>query len=176
MSSKLASLHAGLIARKGEAAPAIAHPAFSYVDGPRPAPQPIRREGDGIERRSFGSPAVPARDGGPWTDGRAQDIPVDVLEPSVREPVRTAPPAPEAVRSAPMRKPVTGDESRPFRLTLRLSADQRRRLRIAAAKEEMSLQEVLSDALDSHLDTLCACALRECTCLAREDNLQKARS
>jgi len=176
MSSKLASLHAGLIARKGEAAPAVAHPAFSYVDGPRPAPQSIRREADGIERRSFGAPAVPARDGSPWTDGRAEPTRVDVLEPSAPEPVRTAPPALEAVRAAPARKPATGGESRPFRLTLRLSADQRRRLRIAAAKEEMSLQEVLSDALDSHLDRLCACALRECTCLARAENLQDARS
>lgn len=165
MSSKLASLHAGLIARKGEATPAVAHPAFSYVDAPRPAPQPVRHDGNGngngIERHSFATPGAPP----------AGDVP----QLRAPEPVRAAPSAPERpVRAAPVRRHVAGNEPRPFRLTLRLTADQRRRLRIAAAKEEMSLQEVLSDALDSHLDTLCACDLRECSCLAREDSQHDA--
>jgi predicted HicB family RNase H-like nuclease len=56
-----------------------------------------------------------------------------------------------------------------YRLTFRMTPDQRRRLRIAAAKEDQSLQQLLSDALDGHLDGLCACSLRDCTCLARHD-------
>jgi len=161
MSSKLASLHAGLIARKGEARPAIAHPAFSYVDAPRPAPQPLRQDGDGMQRRSF---------------ARAVALPSgDVPEPLAPEPVRAAPRTPEPVlRAAPRRKPVDDDHARHFRLTFRMTSEQRRRLRIAAAKGEKSLQELLSEALDSHLDSLCACELRECTCLAREGSQGEA--
>jgi hypothetical protein len=162
MSSKLASLHAGLIARKGEAAPAVAHPAYSYVDGPRPAPQPMRRDGDGIEWRSFGAPAALP----------SADAPEPV--PALVRATPPTPPAPEPVRAVPPQKPAADDHAGPYRLTFRMTADQRRRLRIAAAKEEMSLQELLSNALDSHLDTLCACKLHECTCLAREGGQHEA--
>ncbi len=160
MSSKLASLHAGLIARKGEARPAIAHAAFSYVDAPRPAPQPLRQDGDGMQRRSFARVVAPP----------AGDVP----EPPAPAPVRAAPRTPEPVRAAPRRKPVDDDHARHFRLTFRMTSEQRRRLRIAAAKGEKSLQELLSEALDSHLDSLCACELRECACLAREGSQGEA--
>lgn len=158
MSSKLATLHAGLIARKGEARPAIAHAAFSYVDAPRPAPQPVRQDG-GIEEHGPSMAPQPAA-----------DVPVTPAP----KPVSAAPRPPARVRAAPPQKSEDNDHSKPFRLTFRMSADQRRRLRIAAAKEEKSLQEVLSDALDNHLDTLCACALRECSCLAREQGQPEA--
>ena len=158
--SKLATLHAGLIARKGEARPAMAHAAFSYVDGPRPAPQPLRHDGEGIERHSL----VPA----------AALPPADAPAAPQPEPVRPPRPARTPARAAPPQKSEDDDHSKPFRLTFRMSADQRRRLRIAAAKEEKSLQELLSDALDGHLDTLCACAMRECSCLAREQGQRDA--
>lgn len=159
MSSKLATLHAGLIARKGEARPAIAHAAFSYVDAPRPAPQPIRQGGDGIERHIIGTATTPP--------------PAEAPAAPAAKPARAAPSASKLVRTASSRNE-DDDQSKPFRLTFRMSADQRRRLRIAAAKEEKSLQELLSDALDGHLDTLCACALRECSCLAREQSQPEA--
>lgn len=171
MSSKLASLHAGLVVRKGEAMPAISHPSFSYIDAPRPAPQPVRRDVDAGLRRSFASPAARLQ---------RQDVEMktDVEAMSDERFSRpfdddAAPPPSQVVRPAVPRQPVemgaADDRLGPYRLTFRMTRDQRRRLRIAAAKKDMSLQTLLSEALNAHLDSLCACALRECTCLAREE-------
>ena len=111
MSSKLATLHAGLIARKGEARPAIAHAAFSYVDAPRPAPQPIRQGGDGIERHIIGTATTPP--------------PAEAPAAPAAKPARAAPSASKLVRTASSRNE-DDDQSKPFRLTFRMSADQRR--------------------------------------------------
>lgn len=163
MSSKLASLHAGLVARKGEAVPAISHPSFSYTDTAWPT-----------EQQAW------------WDDEDDRPSVIDAsvarLHPAATRPVeRPAPvrddppvrPVPRAVPAATEDKPVeahaAGDTLGPYRLTFRMTHDQRRRLRIAAAKKDMSLQAVLAEALDAHLDSLCACSLRDCTCMAREE-------
>lgn len=159
MSSKLASLHAGLVARKGEAMPAISHPAFSYVDTPRP----IRREDDSVERRSFSTAAnspAPAR-----VEQRVQQRAAHESEARPQPQRSVAAPAPRK----PKREKSETQGARSYQLTFRMTRDQRRRLQIAAAQTDKSLQQTLSDAIDNHLDGLCACSLKECACMARND-------
>jgi len=84
-------------------------------------------------------------------------------------------PARERNTSVPRPRPsgaknVSKDQPAPFRLTLRMTADQRRRLRIVAAQKDQTLQKSASEALDAYLDSLCACAMRDCACLARHEN------
>lgn len=208
--SSFASLHSGLIARKGEAAPANRHSAFSYVDEVRrdvsrealkeQEPQKAEEHEEEIyhiEQR----PSLFNRPANPVPASHAPELPKDELEPAAEAdadkafansepdpvPATVEPEAqtPAAYEPAPAPEPVSepvapvvaasahkhddaDEHTGPYRLTFRMTADQRRRLRIAAAKQDTSLQHVLADALDNHLDGLCACSLSECTCLARE--------
>lgn len=59
------------------------------------------------------------------------------------------------------------------RFTFRMTHEQRHRLRLAAAIRDQSLQTMLSDALDNHLNGLCACSLKDCACMAAAEAAQR---
>ncbi|MEX0853353.1 MAG: hypothetical protein WD036_08760 [Bauldia sp.] len=161
MTSKFASLHADLLARKGEAAPVFSDPAVSYVDAPRPL-----QASDAAEvRRDVAS-----------ADGLRLIAEKIMMDPpaATRVSAETGrPPHLRAVGSPAPRKPIrkdaNGEHQGPYRFTFRISPDQRRRLRVAAAQKGCSLQQSLGEALDKYLDGLCACSLKDCACLARRD-------
>lgn len=164
MTSKLASLHAGLVARKGEAAPAVSHTAFSYTDSRREVAleavaRPERDEGNDRARAAVERPL------------RTEETPAGPYRAAPRAPAQSQVRTLERTASVaePRSEVERGKEHGPYRLTFRMTPDQRRRLRIAAAQNEQSLQQLLSEALDNHLDGLCACSLSTCTCLSRED-------
>jgi len=150
MTSKLASIHAGLVARKGEAMPALSNPGFSYVDSPRPVHETTAR----AQPRT--AIAEPAGHRSPSHDNMAPALPISRTDTT-------------SLKRKPARKDVEGEHPGPYKLTFRMTKDQRRRLRIAAAQRDLSLQQLLSEALDNHLDGLCACSLEACNCLARNE-------
>jgi hypothetical protein len=145
--AKYASLHAGLLARKGEAAPAVP-PGFTgagHADNaaPRqadrrdvdltPAPQPLfaRKPPDRPERDE---------DAGPGAKGCC------------------------GARPGPGEDPHAGVD-RAARAEVRLTAEQKRRLRTVAVQMNWPQQRILSDALDAWLAALCAGEMRNCSCL-----------
>lgn len=142
MSNSFASLHAGLVARKGEATPAVSHSAFTYVDAPRQETRPEQ------------VPPTPV-----VTRSAPIDAKQKVSRPSVAPRVQKKTTAPQKATR----------QTAKYRLTFRMTHEQRRRMRIAMAQTDLSLQHILSDALDNYLDGLCACSLSECACMARDD-------
>jgi len=153
---KYASLHAGLLARKGEASPAIPSAAagpVSYVDAPAPTPTPVERRD--IEARSHRSarPAKPVIACEPETDTTCcqgltgTDLPAD---------------------------PHAG-LARHHRAQLRLTAEQKRRLRTLAVQTDWSQQRILSDALDAWLDRISETEMRGCACLRNRDAVSPSR-
>jgi hypothetical protein len=150
--SKFATIHGGLLARKGEAAPAIRHSNahVSYSDGPPPVPAagpvapPEPRPPLPLLDVTFGDMRVPEA-----------GVPTSCPGPSVRPKPRQA-----CGREAPLDK---GD--RPAgRVSMRLTERQKRMVTIAAAVLGRSQQKLLSDALDAHLARLGAGELRSCAC------------
>jgi len=151
MTSKLASLHAGLVARKGEAMPALTNPALTYVDTPRPVHETSTNSQRHTMASALGQPPAVATTPANRFSSSKEEEPVAV--PSLQKPLLDT---------------EEGSHHGPYRLSFRMTKDQRRRLRIAAAQNDRSLQQMLSVALDNHLDGLCACSLKECACLARK--------
>jgi len=171
MTSKFANLHAGLLARKGDATPVFTNPAVSYVDAPRP-------EGDGEDgamiRRN-----VASADGLPLMAEKAMgaDDPAAALTPGMAGAVAHAHAHANngarahlhSVKTTPPKKrarKLNGDHQGPYRFSFRMPPDQHRRLRVAAAQKNISQQQALEQALENYLDGLCACSLKECNCLA----------
>lgn len=169
--SRYASLHAGLLARKGEASPAL-HSAFagaSYVDAPAPEPRDPgeRRDATGADlpERALllrkapafdaaGAPArEPAHDPAPDTPA-VQPLPADAAARGCCEGAEVTWPA----------DPHAGID-RLHRVEARLTAEQKRRLLTVAVQSGHSQQRILSDALDAWLDALCAGDMKECACL-----------
>ena len=163
MSAKYASLHAGLLARKGEASPAIPSPlgGVSYID------QPQRRDVD------------PPRLETPYDDRRRQDASLIARkagpsgpEPSgsqtLKTPASASPPSgccsgAAAPHSPP---PLPGpDAPLDFRASVRLTAEQKRRLGTVSVQMNWSQQRILAIALDEWLDRLCTTQMRHCACL-----------
>ena len=163
MTSKLASLHGGLVARKGQATPALSNSALTYMDAQRP-----ERESD-IRLEPYAAPAKEQSTPPPQT-------PAPTPLPSYEEkPVRQSKPKTSVARSSSStdksrRKTAKDTHPGPYRLTFRMTHDQRRRLRIASAQKDRSLQQLLGEALDNYIDGLCACSLQQCACLAREED------
>jgi hypothetical protein len=149
--SKYASLHAGLLARKGEASPAIpsGFANASYVDAPPPEAGSQRRDVEARSSRSV-SPSKPVVE---------CDRPRAACEDSAQAPSCCA----GAGRMLPQ-DPHAGIE-RTGRAEVRLTAEQRRRLRTVAVQTSRSQQRILSDALDAWLDRLCETEMQDCTCL-----------
>ncbi len=163
MTAKFASLHAGLLARKGQAAPVFMNPAVAYIDDPRPIGE---ADDDDVQRRDVASadglPLMAEKIGG-------DDVSNGQLTPMMMNGIRPA-------RAGPRKPRLVTDEDHhdsPYRFSFRMPADQHRRLRVAAAQKNISLQQALSDALDNYLDGLCACSLKECNCMARQGEAQK---
>lgn len=175
MANKFATIHSGLLARKGEAMPAMSSHLAVYTDGPPPT-----AGGDtGAGRRDVAQP-----EGLPLIATKTHDEPwFGRREPGDDTPVRLAAPFVAEVdgRAETAGEHPHGHGNRPpggrYKLTLRLDVERRRRLRIVAAQHDRSLQRVLVDALDKYLDGLCACSMKDCACLAprREAEAVKAK-
>ena len=150
--SKFATIHGGLLARKGEAAPAVRHDHahVSYRDGPpsmpdsRLAPPPEVRPTLPLLDVTFGDMQIPEA-----------GVPASSPEPQVRPALKQA-----CGRETPLRK---GDGPA-GRVSMRLTERQKRMVTIATAVLGRSQQKLLSDALDAHLDHLGAGELRSCGC------------
>lgn len=75
------------------------------------------------------------------------------------EPMLTAPGSAPSKAGRTTRRP-PGETGRPAKLTLRLAAAQHRRLRVAAACRDTSMQALMTAALDHYLadaEDVCAC-------------------
>jgi hypothetical protein len=157
--SKFATIHGGLLARKGEAAPAVRHDQahVSYRDQPPSAPD--ARLAPPTEVR----PSLPLLD---VTFGDMQvpeaGMPASCPEPHVRPGLRQA-----CGRETPVRK---GDGPA-GRVSMRLTERQKRMVTIATAVLGRSQQKLLSDALDAHLAHLGAGELQSCACF--KENLRR---
>jgi len=143
--SKYASLHAGLLARKGEAAPAIpsgfAEPG--YADRADARPPEDRRD---VEQRGD-RPLLPRKPAG--------DAPAETQRPACC--AGGAPPDLSADPHAGI--------ARTGRAEVRLTAEQKRRLRTVSVQTGQPQQRILSTALDAWLDRLCETEMRHCACL-----------
>lgn len=123
---KFAPMHAGLLARKGEAAPSAE---------PRP---PLLAPVAQLQHEPAPSPAVASA------------------------PLEAGPDLSCAGEGRRIAAP-----ERPVRAGVRLDPEQSRRLRLAAAILGSSQQELISEALDRHLDRLAEGALQSCACFRR---------
>lgn len=134
--SKYASLHAGLLARKGEAEPAIpsGFSGTSHVDRP-PA-------------RTSASPLLPPKRAGADADA---GTPRQGCCAGGEPPDLAADPHAGLARTG--------------RAEVRLTAEQKRRLRTVSVQTGQSQQRILSAALDAWLDGLCEAEMRHCACL-----------
>lgn len=142
MTTRYASLHSGLLARKGEALPAgPTRLAAAYY-----APEPVSDAASRSEAPARLTPPPPPAE--PDAKPRAAG---EVVAPPQRQ-------------RKPAHTPATANSSR-RKTTVRLSADQHRRLRIAAAQLECSQQSLISEALETLLDQLAAGRLPDCSCL-----------
>lgn len=177
--TKFASLHSGLLARKGQAAPAIASamsPAAYTNNLPPEAP---------LLAEAWPQEALPP-----------QPLPLQPLPPQpqlqelparerLEHEFRTVFPHAEIQNKASSNSASCGcaasrtdnppnihtvpesAKSRKYQVRLRIDAEQRRRLRTAAAQFGISNQQILSNALSTYLDRLGQDSLKNCACLAQ---------
>jgi hypothetical protein len=152
-----ASLSSGLLARKGQAKPAMRPQGFGHYgqpgddlgwndmgyDAPRPAP-PSQRPAVVVQQEELAASFAP----GPV---------VEKPHPPV---IETAPAPAPAARSRPASrarkpepKPVEAD-GRKAAFTLRLDADRHLRLRLASAVGRRSSQQLVTEALDALLASM----------------------
>jgi hypothetical protein len=135
MSAKFASLHSGLLARKGQATPAMVplpvvpeRGSFSYTDAPAPA------------RDETCCRAVESQPAGAHADsGAGLHRPMEVHHD-------------------------VGVDHRTH-VSVRLSPEQLRRLKTAAAQLHVSQQKLMADGLEFILDKLAGEDLAGCRCL-----------
>lgn len=135
----LASLTAGLLARKGAARPAMRPQLYNAQDDlgwndmgdPAPAPAPVKPV----------AAVVPIAFGAPADEAPAAPPPV-VVQQTVLAEAFTAAPAP---RAAP------GSRGKSA-FTLRLDAERHLKLRLMGAHQHRSAQSLVTEALDRFLD------------------------
>ena len=140
MSAKFASLHSGLLARKGQATPAMVPlpvvpqaGSFSYVDAPAPArAESCCGAGGAAEKQSANALAA-----GGTNSNRA-------LEHGAHRDI--------------------GADHRTH-VSVRLNSEQLRRLKTAAAQLHVSQQKLMADGLELYLDKLAVEDLAGCRCL-----------
>lgn len=165
--SKFAAIHGGLLARKGQASPAM---PLTQIDVaardilPLAESSPADEQWQNIRSR-LDLPSAPKG------EGRAEPT----VGPDVAQPTKSAnfqPPkitpvmeAGTAVSCAPA--PAVARTPN-YRVTLRITAGQRRRLRIIAAQLEKPNQQIMSDALDMYLDHLRENEMKGCACLKQQ--------
>jgi len=137
-----ASLHGGLLARKGAAAPSAGKPTLVHGgagDAYSAQRRDVAQDGGPPARSAFGTRG----------DARSRR---DALEEAMSN------------EFARPRAAGEGDAARAARATLRLTREQLRRLRLAAALMDVSQQELLAEALDDKLAALARGPLRDCRC------------
>lgn len=167
----LASLSSGLLARKGQARPAMRPQGFGGFGGPSgalddlgwndmgeapaPAPAPVAdlpaeapvppvlRQREALEQELAAAP-------------EPQTVAPEAVAPEpqviVPEPKDVAAPSPVAAKPRIARAPVTRGAKAAF--TLRLDAERHLRLRLASATQNRSAQLLVTEALDTLLATL----------------------
>ena len=111
--ARFARVHAGLLARKGEAAPAALHPGanVTYLESPAPR-RPARRD----EAVEFEQP-----------------------------------------------------QGEHFRLALRMTKEQRRKMWLVSARLGLSRQEILDRALDTFMAEIAGTDMKDCHCFGWND-------
>lgn len=168
-----ASLHSGLLARKGHASPAFQSAAAlaannAYDAPPSPASNVTRPE---FERRDIPQNTV---------DRTPIARPLKGLTPS-RTPSNEETHEPAdgdgdakcildcktELEEAPTPVEETGKAKTRYKISARINSEQRRRLRILAALFDWPNQKILSDALDSYLDSLYEQESIGCSCLKK---------
>jgi hypothetical protein len=139
MSAKFASLHSGLLARKGQATPAVLPlPVVpeavhaSYVDAPAPAQ----------DESCCGGAELVAKRSSAAQSAHAQ-----------------------AHRSADHDEHQELNGEHRTHVSVRLTPEQSRRLKTAAAQLHTSQQKIMADGLELYLDKLALEDLRGCRCL-----------
>lgn len=155
----MASLTSGLLARKGDARPAM-RPAYVPKTVVANLPTSLQRHSpDRIERTEYSAndrgavAQFPAIAPAPTTPVAADTTPVmaqqERLARALAAPAATPPaaahPAPE-----PASKPAKAKAA----FTLRLDPERHLRLRLARALSQRSAQQIVCDALDAYLDRL----------------------
>ena len=166
MRAQYASLHAGLLARKGEASPAIPSPLgpVSYTDLPqRRDVDPPHPENQPREAHRPDAPLFARKRAGIPETGSAKPG-----QQASETPATASPPggccSGAATRSPP--PPLPGpDAPLDHRAAVRLTAEQKRRLGTVSVQMNWSQQRILAIALDAWLDQLCMTEMRNCACL-----------
>lgn len=159
-----ASLSSGLLARKGQAKPAMRPQGFNGFGAPS--------EDLGWNDMGFDAPRVAPADAPAVVHQQvelAQHFALPVEEPLVEAAV-TAAPAPKARR--PKAKPVLNGHKAAF--TLRLDEDRHLRLRLASALHRRSSQRLVTEALDALLNDMPG--LDEMVAKARAGNMRKTNA
>ena len=130
----MASLTSGLLARKGDARPAIRR-AYVPMTTVAPLPSSLQREAD--------------HDDLGWNDSGSEEPPVvkqqqERIARSFASPAKRAPSKPPAAAPRPVKAKAA--------FTLRLDADRHLLLRLASALANRSSQHLVTEALDAFLD------------------------
>lgn len=149
----MASLSSNLLARKGQARPAMRPQGFVGLSpgttqddlgwndmGEEPAPAAAKpevlRQIEALDEQISQPAPAPARE-------------------AVAEPVAPPPPAPARRAAAPpSRAPKPADRTAKFAFTLRLDNDRHLRLRLASALSNRSAQHLVCQALDAFLESM----------------------
>jgi len=177
MSAKYASLHAGLLARKGEASPATPSPLgqVSYTDQPqRRDIEPSQPEHEPRAKRRSEASRFARKRPCPSTDATRQpasapDTGSDTPHEEASDTSASASPqggccSGAAAHNPP--RPLPGpDAPLEHRAGVRLTTEQKRRLGTVSVQMNWSQQRILAIALDEWLDRLCATEMKDCACL-----------
>lgn len=148
--SKFASLTAGLLARKGEAEPALEPFAHARVAGTS-ARQMAPGERHALDRKSDGRAPRPAAPVFPPDDiARLKPVPRAVEEKQFAENCPR-----EKIATSPKRAAVT----------FRMSVHDFLRLKLGSAELERSSQDIIIDAIEAYLDVHDVERLDDCKCL-----------
>lgn len=170
----VASLTAGLLARKGTARPAMRPQLHSFGFDESPRLPPVHNDAfspeDDLGWNDMGEDSAPAEIPGgvvaitphtPVADEAPQpevlrqiDSLVDVITRKAAMDARVAAAEAQAMPRPSRRKGEALKEGRKAAFTLRLNAERHLRLRIAAAIESRSAQAVVAEALDHFLNAI----------------------
>ena len=190
--NRFATLTAGLLARKGDAAPALGLFAHGRVasGASRRMPPRSRRE---IDRPAANdSPPVPVAaaklrtPSGPSPHAQIDDLVADVEPHAAPRPSPALDDAPRIVRSEPASddggeqapavnrgfnegcpRKKTAARCKRAAVTFRMSVHDFLRLKLAAAELEMASQDIVVNAIEAYLDAQGVERLEDCRCLAR---------
>lgn len=162
--SQFASLTAGLLARKGEAAPSK-EPSFGHrpwqppiAPTPTPAPQPQRV----APPPQASAPEPPKAPDAPKAKVRLNDI--SAAWPAPRPSHPAAPDDANWVPNKPQQPLALGSLGVPFKTTIRLTHAQARAVKLAALILDKPQQDILTAGLIERLEALACADLAKCSC------------